>query len=188
MTQPTAPSAPRRPVRDFGSHLARMPRWHKIALLLAVVLAIVGIVGQSKTSTSSPEPSSASPTNSRGFVSSNPDQPPPPTPAPTLSNKLSRYATHVGLLFLAGFVLGYALRAFLKITATLTLGAIAILTLLSYFHILNVDLTAATEKQIKSESSWLTDQATRLKDSLLAHFHGSVSTAAGAFLGFRRRK
>jgi uncharacterized membrane protein (Fun14 family) len=181
--------ARRRPVREFGAHLVHMPRWHKGVLLVALALAVVGLIGQARTGHPSADSAnvSSAPGGSRGFVSSDADQNPSPAAAPTVSNKLSRYAAHVGLLFLLGFILGYAFRAFLKTTVAITFLAVAVLTGLSYFHVLNVDFTTAAENKIKSESSWLSDQAARLKDSLLAHFHGSVSAAAGMFLGFRRK-
>ena len=102
--------ARRRPVREFGAHLVHMPRWHKGVLLVALALAVVGLIGQARTGHPSDDSAnvSSAPGGSRGFVSSDADQNPSPAAAPTVSNKLSRYAAHVGLLFLLGFILGYA--------------------------------------------------------------------------------
>jgi hypothetical protein len=49
-----------------------------------------------------------------------------------------------------------------------------------------VDLTAA-QQTYDSAREWLTDQATRLKDVVLAHLPSSASGGLGAFIGFRRR-
>ena len=68
----------------------------------------------------------------------------------------------------------------------ITLAGVAILGALSYFNIMNVDLTAAQDK-FKTSTSWVTEQGGRLKDVALAHVPGSAASFVGMFLGFRRR-
>ena len=53
---------------------------------------------------------------------------------------------------------------------------------LTYFNVVNVDLTSA-QHTYDSAREWLTDQATRFKDVLLAHLPSSASGGVGAFIG-----
>ena len=192
MTETAGPTNRRRPVREFFAHLVKMPRWHKTVLMLATVLAIAGLVGQVSTKfspatttlpKSSPGPAGAS----HAFTPSDSPQDSSRTPiSPTLAQRLSPSMMHIGLGLLGGFIVGWAFRAFIKMMALITLAGVVILTLLSYFNVLNVDLTAA-ENQFRSSTSWVSDQASRLKDVALAHIPGSASTFAGMFLGFRRK-
>ena len=87
---------------------------------------------------------------------------------------------------LAGFVLGWLFRAFLKTMAFFLMLAIAALAALSYFGVLNVDFTSARE-HYASALHWLGDQSSRLKDLIISHLPSSGGGALGAFLGFRRR-
>jgi uncharacterized membrane protein (Fun14 family) len=88
---------------------------------------------------------------------------------------------------LLGFIIGWLFRAFIRITAAVTAVGIGALALLSYFHIMNVDLTAAENKTTQT-SAWLTDQGGRLRDAAFAHVHSTLGGAVGMFMGVRRRK
>src|SRR3954465_15839130 len=59
----------------FAAHVATMPRWHKMVLLLGVVLAIAGGIGWMTTRAASdtgtrgpPPPTAQTPAGSSGFV------------------------------------------------------------------------------------------------------------------------
>lgn len=118
-----------------------------------------------------------------------------PTTAPSVVNSatpqsppiVGQWARHIGGSILLGFVLGWLFRAFIRITAAITAVGISALALLSYFHIMNVDLTAAENKTTQT-SAWLTDQAGRLRDAAFAHVHSTLGGAVGMFMGIRRRK
>jgi uncharacterized membrane protein (Fun14 family) len=192
--------------RHFFAHLATMPRWHKLVLLVGVGLAIAGGIGWmtsraasdngtrvTSTSTSTSTPVQAPPGASK-FIGS--DTPPAADTTsttttireepPTLIGRLSPNATRIGGSVVAGFVFGWIFRAFLKTVTFFVLLAGAALLALSYFGVINVDLSSARE-HYASALHWLTDQSARLKDVMLAHLPSSGGGALGAFLGFRRR-
>lgn len=188
--------------RHFFAHLATMPRWHKLVLLVGVGLAIAGGIGWMTSR-------AASDSGTRVISTSTPVQAPPGTskfigsdtpPAadttttnttireepPTLIGRLSPNATRIGGSVVAGFVFGWFFRAFLKTVTFFALLAGAALMALSYFGVINVDFSSARE-HYGSAVHWLSDQGARLKDVLLAHLPSSSGGALGAFLGFRRR-
>jgi uncharacterized membrane protein (Fun14 family) len=192
----------------FLAHIATMPRWHKLVLLIGVVLAIAGGIGWmtsraagdtgtrvTSTSTSSTAAPGQAPAGASKFIGND-----APTAAdttttttttireepPTLIGRLSPNATRIGGSIVAGFVFGWIFRAFLKTVTFFALLAGAALLALSYFGVINVDLSSARE-QYGSALHWLSDQGMRLKDMLLAHLPSSGGGAVGAFLGFRRR-
>lgn len=195
MTETIDRDAPRRrPVREFFQHLIELPRWQKTVLLLASMLTVAGVAGQVSLSAtkavknqSSDETKPSMPTG--GMHAFDPSGAPKststPAPSPTFVQRVSPYATRVGLGLVGGFIIGWAFRAFIKMMTTITLGIVMLLTALSYFNVMNVDLTSA-EGQFKSGGSWVSDQATRLKDAALAHIPGSATSFIGFFLGFRR--
>ncbi|MDB5328228.1 MAG: hypothetical protein JWM57_3797 [Phycisphaerales bacterium] len=92
----------------------------------------------------------------------------------------------LGFGFVGGFVVGFIFRAFLKLMTLVTVVIVGGLMALSHYHILNIDLTHAQDV-VQSNAEWLTDQATRLKDVVIAHLPSSTGGAAGAFFGLRRR-
>jgi len=187
----------------FAAHVATMPRWHKLILLLGVVLAIAGGIGWMMSRTTSD-------TGTRVTTVTAPNAPTAPagssrfidgrnTPAdstttmtvtqvepPSLVARLSPNATRIGGSVVAGFVLGWIFRAFLKTMAFFALLAGAALMALSYFGVINVDLSSARE-HYASVMHWLSDQGMRLKDVVIAHLPSSSGGAVGAYLGFRRR-
>jgi uncharacterized membrane protein (Fun14 family) len=172
-----------------------MPGSHRMLLTLALFLAGAGGVGQISTILS--QGNSASPTvqtsdqtsaGSRGFVS---DQSAPaasaPEESPTLVQKWSPAATRVGFSFIVGFVVGWVFRAFLKLTSAIAAAGMAIMGALTYFRIINIDMSSA-QQQYDSAMHWLTDQSWRAAQAIIAHIPGSASSFAGMFIGFRRKR
>lgn len=185
--------------RHFFTHLATMPTWHKIVLFLGLALAIAGGAGwmvshasTTTTTTTQTQAPSAKVPGSSGFVDSS-NAPSDSTTTvvtheepPSLIARLSPNATRIGGSVVAGFIFGWIFRAFLKTVTFFALLAAGALFALSYFGVINVDLSSARE-QYSSALHWLTDQGSRLKDVLLTHLPSSSGGAVGAFLGFRRR-
>jgi uncharacterized membrane protein (Fun14 family) len=186
----------------FAAHVATMPRWHKMVLLLGVVLAIAGGIGWMTTHSTSDTgtrvttvntPTAQTPPGSSGFVDGR-NAPADTTTTttvvtaepPSLVARLSPNATRIGGSVVAGFMLGWIFRAFLKTMAFFALLAGAALMALSYFGVINVDLSSARE-HYASVMHWLSDQGMRLKDVVIAHLPSSSGGAVGAYLGFRRR-
>src|SRR5258706_11601908 len=109
----------------FAAHVKTMPRWHKAVLVMGVVLALAGGAGwvmgrngndgQARvTSTGSPAPAGSSKfIDDNGGGGGSPVAIDPQT-APSIISRLSPNATRIGVSVLAGFVLGWLFRAFLK--------------------------------------------------------------------------
>jgi len=188
----------------FAAHVATMPRSHKVVLLLGVVLAIAGgagwlttratsDTGTRVTTVNNTTPTAQTPAGASGFVDGR-NAPADTTTTttvtqtepPSLVARLSPNATRIGGSVVAGFVLGWIFRAFLKTMAFFALLAGAALMALSYFGVINVDLSSARE-HYASVMHWLSDQGMRLKEVVIAHLPSSSGGAVGAYLGFRRR-
>lgn len=181
---PQTPNATRGHLRSFAADVLRMPRWQKSLLTLAVLLLGVGSTGQVAGYFSGGSGASATKSDSGAEVSLvTSEKHETVAPKPTLTERISPWMTKVGLSFIVGFVVGWLLRTFLKTVALIGGGIIALLMLLSY---LGYDLSGA-QKEYTSFMSWLTDQGQRLAKALLDHLPGSTSSAAGMFVGFRRR-
>jgi len=85
-----------------------------------------------------------------------------------------------------GYIVGWTFRTFLKLMATLTAATLAVLCLLSYFNITNVDFTAMRH-QSTSTAAWIDGQAKRLRDDAMAHVHSTLGSIIGLALGARKR-
>ncbi len=99
---------------------------------------------------------------------------------------MPKWATRAGIGFIAGFVIGWIFRAFLKTMLLVSVLCGGLFLALSYFNILNLDLTKA-RTQYESGMSWVSDQGTRLKDASLRHIPSGVPALFGGFLGMRRK-
>jgi len=194
------------PVRFFA-HVAAMPVWQKVVLVIAVLLACLGgsawamshMNGGSKSTTTTTTTTTANstttlPPGASKFIN---DGSAPSVGSYTsttvqenkpqgLIEEFSPATTRIGVSVVAGFVFGWLFRAFLKTMTFFALIVAAILAGLSYFGVLNIDFSAARE-HYASAFHWLTDQGDRLKAVLLSHLPSSGSGALGAYMGFRRR-
>jgi uncharacterized membrane protein (Fun14 family) len=92
----------------------------------------------------------------------------------------------VGMLFAAGFVVGFAFRSFLKAAAILAAVAVVGLLVLSWTGILHVDMTTMQERY-HDTAAWLGGEAQRLLDHMLVHIPSTLAGIAGAITGFLRR-
>jgi uncharacterized membrane protein (Fun14 family) len=165
----------------ISSHVFSMQRWQRGLVLVSVLLFGSGSVGKMSDYFGQRNQPVVAPADSSKPI------PSPPPPEPTLQQKLSPWAMRVGLSLLMGFLLGFALRVFVRITITLLVLGAGLMMLLSYFNVLNVDLSSAQTKY-NSSIHWAQDQAEKLKDSALGHLPSSGSGVLGAFAGFRRRR
>ena len=166
-----ARSVPRRFVRDLWMR----PRWHRVVLVLAALAAGLGWAHWSYQAATATSATTAPAVTVRSV-------PPPPPPSSPFFAPLAR---RVGGSILLGFVIGWMFRTFVRLMAAITALAVGSLALLSHFHIMNVDLTAA-ENKTSHASVWVTDQAGRLRDAALAHVHSTIGGAVGLFMGVRR--
>ena len=158
-------------------HFLDLHAWQKGVLTLSIILFGTGGMHQ-LTSFFSSTPPAATATSVAGQ---------PPAPEPTMGDKLSPWAMGMGGSFIAGFLLGFALRIFVRITMVVVLGGICIMLLLSRFHIVNVDFSEA-KTEYSNSVHWMTDQAEHAEKSVASHLPHSGSGMFGAVAGFRRRK
>jgi uncharacterized membrane protein (Fun14 family) len=167
---------------QFGHDLWARPGWHKAVLGLAALICGLGWAHWGYHAATSAGPATAPSVVNNSAVVNNSSGAPPQSPP-----VVGQLARRVGGSILLGFVIGWLFRAFIRITAAMTAIGIGALALLSYFHIMNVDLTAAQTKTTQT-SAWLTEQAGRLRDAAFAHVHSTLGGAVGMFMGVRRRK
>ncbi|MGH7177664.1 MAG: FUN14 domain-containing protein [Tepidisphaeraceae bacterium] len=159
-----------------------MPRWQKSLLTGAIALAGCGMTGQLVGYFSDPRTNGAEVSAPQSTAVAGTENPPQ-----TWRRKYSPAMTRMGLSFVAAFVLGWVFRTFLKTMALITALAVAVFVGLSWFNVLNLDLTTARTKY-ESSMQWVGDQSGRLYDAAKSHLPGSVSTFAGLFIGFRRKR
>ncbi len=156
--------------------LIQMPRWHKGVLGTALAIVLLGWAHRGYHALAD---SNLPPTSAAGI-----QQPAPTTqPAPSL---LASWARRAGASVLLGFLVGWLFRTFVKIMASITTLVLGGLVLLSYFNVMNIDFSAA-ENKYKDTSSWVTDQAGRLRDSATGHIHSTLGGALGLFIGWRKK-
>ncbi len=95
-------------------------------------------------------------------------------------------AMRIGVSILAGFVLGWLFRAFIRTVAFFALLGAAVLGALSWFRVVNIDMSSA-QGEYATAMHWLYAQATLLKHAVIAHLPSTGGGTLGAFLGLRRR-
>jgi uncharacterized membrane protein (Fun14 family) len=166
----------------ISTHVFSMHKWQRGLVLVSVLLFGGGSVGQMSSYFGQKNQPVIAPTANGKSIPN-----PPPAPEPTIQQKISPWAMRMGPSLLIGFLLGFALRVFVRITITLLVLGIGLMMLLSYFHVVNVDFSAE-ETKYENTLHWAEDQATRVKDSALSHLPSSGGGALGAFAGFRRRR
>jgi uncharacterized membrane protein (Fun14 family) len=185
--KPAASSKP--PRRSIVDHTLRMPRWHKVLLTMALVVAAVGASGQVVAYFSpSPAAQTSGPATPRGssLVGDSTSSEQATATPKTWVQEHSPQLTKLGGTFLVGFIVGWIFRAFIKIASILLIGALLIALGLSYFGAINLDFSTASE-QYQSAVAWLTDQGRRIAEAVMAHLPNSTSGFLGMFIGFRRR-
>ncbi len=188
-----------------------MPRWKWRLLGLALVIGCIGVAGQVSTYLkSTPAPGHASnvpqamqpspttpaigaPAGSSGFVAG---QPSSSTPAPDATPQAQvepessfiwkALMTRVGFSLFIGVIVGVIFRVFLRTALLISALIVSAAMALSYFHIMNVDLTMV-KAQTAQATNWISDQGYRLKDVLFHALPSSTSAGIGFFLGLKRR-
>jgi uncharacterized membrane protein (Fun14 family) len=180
----------------FAGDVTHMPLWQKAVLGLAILIGIVGVIGQL---TAKPEPAPVVQTDGnptgvppgRTFVRGNP-QTPAPEPesvAPAPSNRLAEYApllTRSGAGFVGAFIIGWAFRVFVKTMVIISLLGVGLLLAGSYYGVLDVDWSVARQ-HYTSAAGWLWGQASQLKSAALSHLPSTASGVLGLIVGLCRK-
>jgi uncharacterized membrane protein (Fun14 family) len=154
------------------------------------------------TGVATPSAAPGAPAGASGFVGGQPTAPAPgtagtpgsPTPdasgdssaTPGMTQVMTPFMTRVGFSLFVGIVVGLVFRTFIRLALTLSVLTIGAAAALSYFHVVNVDLTAVRTETAQA-TGWLADQGYRLKDMLFNALPSSTSAGIGFLLGFKRR-
>jgi uncharacterized membrane protein (Fun14 family) len=166
-----------------------MPAWHRHVLLAAMGLAVIGTIGRVRQfvqSASSPG-SATTATPHGGFPNGTPADSPEVPASAVQPWYLSPRFLSFGASVLAGFLIGWAIRLFVKTTVLVGLALAAVFGVLSHIHLMNVDFTSV-QQQYSGALRWLSDQASRLKDVAIAHLPVHAGGLLGVLMGFQRRK
>lgn len=172
--------------RLFFSHVSLMPGWHKLVLLLGVLMALGGGVGQlvSAVAGGSDLKPGVNPTTRTIAPATSPADGGGPT-YPFIG-RVSPHSTGLGVSLVGGFIVGWLCRAFLKTMAMIGMLIFGVMFALSYFGVMNFDFTAA-RTEYANVMSWLQHQTWLVGRMIVAHLPSSGGGTVGAFLGFRRR-
>jgi uncharacterized membrane protein (Fun14 family) len=196
--------------RSLQGAVKSMPGWKKKLIGLFLVLGLVGggsqlasgIAGRDAAAETAPQtgpeavdqpPDGATgflPADQRRESSENAARTEPETPAdvappPSRLQQMAPHLTRIGGSFLVALVLGTLARAFVKTAAMVTAAAAGLFFVLTYYNVLDID-TAGIQAEYESAAGWLSAQADRMKDVVLAALPSSTSAAAGFFVGLKR--
>src|SRR5947209_3569880 len=169
-----------KPQHDFLVHVLNMPAWHKAVLLLGAILTVAGSVGvliakthpDTTSQTSTPPPSSPDTTPRTASKFADTTSAPAPTAASpdapqdtSLFTRFSPHAMKIGGSIVAGFVIGWLFRAFLKTMALLAVIFIGGVWALSHFNILNLSSinTESVQRHGTEAATWLQAHLEQLK-------------------------
>jgi uncharacterized membrane protein (Fun14 family) len=138
---PTAADRSRPESRSFGSWLAAMPTWKKVAVAAAVLTAVAGLALGAASDAPPVSPSGGSYGNlSAGMVEgTGPSGTGTATGVASAEEPPAKGVFRLGFSFLAGFCLGSFLRATLKLAAIAFGFWLALTMVLNYYGILTVD-------------------------------------------------
>ena len=179
---------PRQRVADHARRLSPLS-WKVLAIFVVIGSIGAGLYAYTTLlAPATPAAATAPPPGASGFLggSAPAAEPAAPSLSDTWTAWSGQHGAAVGFGFAGGFVIAFVFRAFIKLMTLITLLIVGGMAALSYYGIVNVDLTAAS-RAVQSNADWLTEQATRIKDVLIAHLPSSGAGAAGAYFGLRRR-
>ncbi|MGN6503977.1 MAG: FUN14 domain-containing protein [Tepidisphaeraceae bacterium] len=194
-SESTAPSATARSATArLNEHVNRLSGLQVKLLAGFLVLGLVGLAGvvwswahPSSTTTTVTTTTVHAPEGARGFAGDAPAESETTTTTDqSWTGWFSGHGARLGFGFVGGFLIGFVFRAFLKIMTLITLLVVGGLAALSYFHVLNIDFSAA-HRAWASNADWITTEAGKLKDLLIAHLPSTTSGTAGVFFGLRRK-
>jgi len=175
--------------------------WQRALAIASVAIALVGAglwVYAAATAPQAPAPRAAMPSSpsglASGFAPSAPstDAPDADTPEPDTSaadRLIDRYSPAVfklGFGFFAGFALGYAFRAFIKVTLIAAGVIIAALFALQYAGLIAIDWQRLSGG-FDTATAWLADQTKDFVQFITGVFPSAAAGLTGAFVGFMRR-
>lgn len=173
-------------VASTQSVAGRNPPWKAKTVWIAAALMVVGVffwikdtVQKPGSSGSPPAPGTTSLTDSKSAPESGQNK--------QAGLKPSSPATfRLGVSYLGGFFLGWALRRFIKATLLLSGAAILLIGLGKKLGWIDLDW-ASLEGHVQHSLSWLHGEAGAIKQFLTGYLPSAGAAATGIFLGFRRK-
>lgn len=110
----------------------------------------------------------------------------PTTPADDrLVARAAPAVSRLGFSFVAGYLLAYGLRAFLKVTALVSLLIVGGAYALHRFGVVDLD-PAGVREAVERGMAWAKGEASAVREFLLGYIPSGAALAAGSFFGFRR--
>ncbi|MGN6625066.1 MAG: FUN14 domain-containing protein [Tepidisphaeraceae bacterium] len=186
-------SSARSATARLNEHVNRLSGLQVKLLAGFLVLGLVGLAGvvwswaHPSSTTTVTTTTVHTPEGARGFAGDAPAESETTTTTDqSWTGWFSGHGARLGFGFVGGFLIGFVFRAFLKIMTLITLLVVGGLAALSYFHVLNIDFSAA-HRAWASNADWITTEAGKLKDLFIAHLPSTTSGTAGVFFGLRRK-
>lgn len=172
-------------------HVGRLHGFQIKSVIISLVLGVVGLAGWGLSSLSpatnqTPDVQITQPASGSGFVNTTEAKAEFEKIKESWTEWFSKHGAKLGFGFAGGFAIGFAFRTFIKTMATLTTLAVIVFGALSYFKVLNVDMSSV-QKAWESNSEWLMTQAGKLKDVAISHLPSSSTGFAGMFFGMKRK-
>jgi uncharacterized membrane protein (Fun14 family) len=103
-----------------------------------------------------------------------------------IGNFTSPAVAKLGGSYLAGFLIGWAFRRFLKMAAMLAAVSLACIAAIKATGWIDVDWSAV-ETQVSQTAQWLHGEAQGLKNVLSGILPSAGAAGAGTFFGFRKK-
>jgi uncharacterized membrane protein (Fun14 family) len=103
-----------------------------------------------------------------------------------IGNYTSSTLAQLGGSYLAGFLIGWAFRRFLRLAAMLLAFALACVAAMKTTGWIDVDWSAL-EAQISQTVQWLHGEAAGLKNALTGFLPSAGAAGTGSFFGFRKK-
>jgi uncharacterized membrane protein (Fun14 family) len=162
------------------------PPWKAKTVWVAVLLVVFGAFFWIKDASQKPPPSSSPSTpGMRSFSDSTSAT--DPGAARTSEMKPTSPATfRLGVSYLGGFFLGWALRRFIKATLLLSGAAVLLIGLGKKLGWIDLDW-ASIEGHVNQSLAWLQGEAGAIKQFLTGYLPSAGAAGTGVFLGFRRK-
>ncbi len=160
------------------------PPWKAKTVRIALVLVVIGAFFWVKDILQNSSPAAASVAPGMASLT---DSQPSSTQGKSATLKPTSPATfRLGVSYLGGFFLGWALRRFIKATLLLSGAAILLIGLGKKLGWIELDW-ASIESHVRDSLAWLQGEAGAVKQFVTGCLPSAGAAAIGVFLGFRRK-
>lgn len=169
-------------LRSLGAELTKPGApWRAKSIWAA---AVITVLGTGFWQSDEPAPQPAPQTQEVAEVPADREKPASP---PRGTSRGSSAAVSLGLSYIGGFLLGWCYRRFLKLSAVLTGGVLAVLMAIRGLGWFDGDM-AALQEPVREGAAWLGSQAAALDRYLTGLLPSAGAAGIGMFRGFRRKR